>query len=353
MSEPEKRPTSLKSLWEKAERQQKQLATFTDYNSTPYKLAVAEALDTISACKNLINDLSLFSTNETLEDVATSELRYFLADTQRGDLLLKQHDRATRLSILHTARDAYRSFLSLCDSYGLLGSYEKRAYQLSDKISPTIFSDMHSDAAARRNSKIERYKQEKELKSKLEHLSQITNSPNIDDEQVRSLYLSQIQLAVMQSLQQIEGIYLEIDILGKAPSEEQLLERRQMQQEEDERSRRRKEDDKYSDRVDPSEIFRKANGRRLLSSDGKPLQPFTLLPNREIVKGGVFGPGHRLPTMTIDEYLEAERERGGIIEGGGEQSGIQPEPDEDNLELADQETYKARQWDEFTEANPK
>jgi len=36
-----------------------------------------------------------------------------------------------------------------------------------------------------------------------------------------------------------------------------------------------------------------------------------------------------------------------------EQSGIQPEPDEDNYDLADQETMKAREWDEFKEANPK
>jgi hypothetical protein len=57
--------------------------------------------------------------------------------------------------------------------------------------------------------------------------------------------------------------------------------------------------------------------------------------------------------MTIDEYLEEERARGGIIEGGGEASGLSPEPDEDNFEKADAETYKAREWDEFTEANPR
>jgi hypothetical protein len=57
--------------------------------------------------------------------------------------------------------------------------------------------------------------------------------------------------------------------------------------------------------------------------------------------------------MTIDEYLEEERRRGGIIEGGGAQSGARPEPDEDNMEKADEETMKARAWDEFTEANPK
>jgi len=57
--------------------------------------------------------------------------------------------------------------------------------------------------------------------------------------------------------------------------------------------------------------------------------------------------------MTIDEYLEEERKRGGIIEGGGPQSATRPEVDEDDMDKADEETMKARAWDEFKEANPK
>ena len=57
--------------------------------------------------------------------------------------------------------------------------------------------------------------------------------------------------------------------------------------------------------------------------------------------------------MSIDEYLAEEKRRGGIIEGGGEQSGIAPEPDEDDFDRADQETMKAREWDEFKEENPR
>ena len=57
--------------------------------------------------------------------------------------------------------------------------------------------------------------------------------------------------------------------------------------------------------------------------------------------------------MTIDEYLEEERKRGGIIEGGGRQSAIRQEVDEDDIDKADEETMKARAWDEFKEANPK
>ena len=57
--------------------------------------------------------------------------------------------------------------------------------------------------------------------------------------------------------------------------------------------------------------------------------------------------------MTIDEYLAEEKRRGGIVDGGGAQQGIPAEVDEDDLDKADQETMKARDWDEFTEQNPK
>ncbi|KLU86273.1 hypothetical protein MAPG_05289 [Magnaporthiopsis poae ATCC 64411] len=88
---------------------------------------------------------------------------------------------------------------------------------------------------------------------------------------------------------------------------------------------------------------------------GRPLQPFTIVGDRDRAElaRGVFRPGHNLPTMSIDEYLEEERRRGGIIEGGGEASGVVPEPDEDDIEKADAEMYKARAWDEYVEANPR
>lgn len=41
------------------------------------------------------------------------------------------------------------------------------------------------------------------------------------------------------------------------------------------------------------------------------------------------------------------------MEGGGEQSGVPAEPDEDDYRKADAETEKAREWDEFREENPR
>lgn len=120
-----------------------------------------------------------------------------------------------------------------------------------------------------------------------------------------------------------------------------------------ERSGGLRDNEEYSDRLDSRNLLSSANAGPILSSSGKPLRPFTLLDSRQTLKEGVFKSGHNLPTMTIDEYLDEERARGGIIEGGGEASGISPEPDEDNYEKADAEVLKAREWDEFVESNPK
>ena len=110
----------------------------------------------------------------------------------------------------------------------------------------------------------------------------------------------------------------------------------------------------FSERLDPSlsQLLRGGRAGPLLNNQGKPMQPFTLLDRRTQLQQGVFRSGHNLPTMTIDEYLEEEKRRGNIVQGG-EQSGIKPEVDEDDIEKADEETMKARAWDEYVEANPR
>jgi hypothetical protein len=63
--------------------------------------------------------------------------------------------------------------------------------------------------------------------------------------------------------------------------------------------------------------------RELISGGGRVLRPFTILPStvslsdRERLRSEVFRSSHRLPTMTIDEYLAEESRMGNIITGGG------------------------------------
>ena len=162
-----------------------------------------------------------------------------------------------------------------------------------------------------------------------------------DDDAVRELQLANIALCTHNTFQSLESLNRELEVLAMAPptpptGPEQL--------ERDYRERMGlRGKDEYSERLDSREALSSiTNKGPILSSSGKPLRPFTLLDSRKTLQEGVFRPGHNLPTMTIDEYLEEERARGGIIEGGREASGLSPEPDEDNLEKADAETLKAR-----------
>lgn len=106
---------------------------------------------------------------------------------------------------------------------------------------------------------------------------------------------------------------MELDILASAPIQP-------IQPSSDPRSNRSEEEDNTwrLDRA-PSQ----AKPKELISGGGRVLRPFTILPStmglsdRERLRSEVFRADHRLPTMTIDEYLAEEQRRGNIITGGG------------------------------------
>ncbi|KKY23753.1 putative tor signaling pathway regulator [Diplodia seriata] len=235
-NEAEQQPQSLRALFYGAEARRKELESTYDSNSDAYQQKLSSAIATYEECLRVADRVSLFSPNETLEDVSSGDIQYMVINYHLAELLQRAVG-TDRKSTLLSARESYEKFMKLLDSYDVLSKPDAKLYEKYQE-SPNSFSTASTtDAAARRDTKISRFRAEKELKAKLEQ--------------------------------------------------------------------------------------------------------------------GVFRPDHSLPTMTIDEYLDEERKRGGIIEGGGEQSGMQPEPDEDNLEKADAETLKARAWDDYKDDNAK
>lgn len=263
-----------------------------------------------------------------------------------------QDNASDRKMVLRRAQEAYERYVSLLDIYSMLNARDRKLYErfLESRDDFSLIST--TDPAARRDTKIARYKQENELKLKLEFLGKVPMELQGDDAALREIVLAEIQLCVHHTFHSLDIIGQELKILALMPTtpppgpEDRAA---------DYRERNGQCRDDYSDRLDPSlsQLLNKGKAGPILGKNGKPLKPFTLLDSRQTVRDGVFRPDHSLPTMTIDEYLAEEKRRGGIIEGGGEQSGRPAEPDEDNLEKADMETMKAREWDEFTESNPK
>ena len=142
-------------------------------------------------------------------------------------------------------------------------------------------------------------------------ISTASTSVNHDDPpETRQVVLLLLRLLHTLALSSLASIGMERDILASAPNPSTS------QVPPDSRGA---EDSTW--RLDRSSI--QAKPRQLISGGGRVLQPFTILPStgglsdRERLRSEVFRSSHRLPTMTIDEYLEEERRRGNIITGGG------------------------------------
>ncbi|RKP04788.1 TAP42-like protein [Thamnocephalis sphaerospora] len=201
------------------------------------------------------------------------------------------------------------------------------------------------DAAKRREEKIARYKREKAVQAQIEALQQQLERAQADgdvdaDEVDRSLVLALLEQFTQRAAEHLQAIVQEQEMLAM------------MRQHRDRQAAASSSDGAHVDMRAPP--LRATADGPLLSTQGKPMRPFVITSKREQLRQEVFRPGWRLPTMSIDEYLEQERARGNIIEGGGEASGKPAaSEDEDDEAAADAATYKARAWDDFTDENPR
>jgi hypothetical protein len=66
---------SIKSLFSSAERQRKDVVASWDSNTAIYQQNLAAAIATYDECLKLADRLSLFSPNETLEDLTSGDLQ--------------------------------------------------------------------------------------------------------------------------------------------------------------------------------------------------------------------------------------------------------------------------------------
>lgn len=93
--------------------------------------------------------------------------RYLLINYRLAELILRVSSK-DRKATLEKAREAYERYLSLLDHYEILSAADKKLYHTYTEA-PTTFSTISTtDPNARRAAKIANFKQEKELKKKLE-----------------------------------------------------------------------------------------------------------------------------------------------------------------------------------------
>ncbi|KAI7849282.1 TAP42-like protein [Circinella umbellata] len=318
-----------------------------------YQTKVRDGLGRLERANDLVRQLSVFSSNEILDDINTQDLRFLLIPIYLGGLTLKITDpNGNRGLILETAKNYFISFLNTCQEHQLMREEDSRVYKHSqEQAAETITAAiMKLNPAQQRQQKIDQYKREKaaenQIKALRTQMDNIDNGTNNDlDDMERDWVLASIQLYIIKALQHLQSIDQELVMVKEM--EAMTNDRRRMMSS---KSGQRQEEPIRDQRASPPTWGR---DKPLLNKQGRPLQPFVITNKREELRDQVFRPGWSLPTMTIDEYLEQEEERGNIIRGGGKAPPEKEEIDDNDYEALNAETMKNREWDEFTEANPK
>ena len=132
----------------------------------PLKALVAETLNDFLTVGRLVEQAALFSSNETLDDIPTGDLKYLQLEAHLSEILLKEPfvSPESRIACLKSSLRASRAFLDRMKALDLVDdSGSQSLADLSLNAPPVVLS---GDQA--RLSKIARYKQEKALRAKMD-----------------------------------------------------------------------------------------------------------------------------------------------------------------------------------------
>ncbi|KAJ9077718.1 Type 2A phosphatase-associated protein 42, variant 4 [Entomophthora muscae] len=291
---------SLSQLFDNVEQQYRQLDEGHLSNSDPkLQEVVTEALKSLITLQKAITLLCLFSDNEAIDEVNPNYLKFFLVEFYLGQFVTMINARNCRLQNLERAKNHFHNFLSLCDSYSVATPESIKALKTNKPTS--IIST--------REERIERFKKSKELSYKLKELTEKRGSSNSglevnnDSDLTKEIYLTMIDFCQQKAVDELISIHQESELLKTMPNEPHAAESTP-------------DIDQLTWRLDSLPSLGSGKSH-LLDPQGKPLRPFVITGKQKELREQVFRPSWRLPTMSIEEYLDIEMERGNFLQGGG------------------------------------
>lgn len=346
--------------------------------ASSHNAASEKVLQMLSDVARTADALSVISPNDRLDEISTPALRMFLipslqADVQTRARIDPAEDRVTqRRKQVDASIGAARTFFAMVRRHSALPDSVVtllRPYMTKDAQQPMAPAD-------KRMFKIQVLKLEKAAQARLVAFRDAyrhrptppadvfydplveSGADDDDDTEMVPVVSATLEVPPVAHLRSYLMLLIVLHALRTANALESLLQEKELLQ----APPMPEAPDPPSDttwRLDPSWTS-PASDAPLLSESGRPLRPFTIIPKREQLKSEVFRPSHRLPTMSIDEYLEEETRRGRILPSTDKDAPTpraqrQVESEQDGTRTADEAEEAARQeaiyWDAYTESH--
>lgn len=373
--------------------------------------AINRCMAVLDKVASLVRLAGVFSPNESADDIQTNDLQYLLVDYMVAKLIPRAQSRGTfdpraRLAALRRSKAEHIVFLARCDALSLLEGAELDFYNAcvcnieededdaeggrtssSSTLTTSIGRGNSMDPNRQRTNKIERFKRQKSDKERLEAL--VTGGAGArdtsgglpfegDEELAREYALLRVTTAVQDSLGEVDGIGKELQMLemmaarlpGGISGVGMQVSTRGEQNDSRLNQRLRKEagiKPVANTHPPPSDDIALDPNRPGLEVTHFNLDPTSgmLSSRKENIKVGVFQPGHRLPTMTIEELadievaaaLERQRKTEAMPASGRRENRrlehLKMDGDEDDKDLADEAAAHDRAWDDWKDEHPK
>ncbi|KAH8873275.1 Immunoglobulin-binding protein 1b [Schistosoma japonicum] len=208
----------------------------------------------------MVNELHLFSNNESLDDLSSVEIRYMCLPAILGYFNAQQNE--NRISCIRLALSLYKDFFKMCTEYSVpfpAGVSFEKSNQYAGHFSL-------SDSSHNREVKIARYKSKRALDERLDELASYVDQPHTDEETKREFSLTLVQRWLCVGQDDIISLQNELELLSKGNC------------------------------VDESDVG---------VAVSKPFRPFII--TRSAAQSSVFGAGYpSLPTLTIEQFYDQQ-----------------------------------------------
>lgn len=247
----------------------------------------------------IVNQVSMFSPNEQIDEVSTESLPFMLLPYFLGKLTTKVH-KPNSTEMLELGEIYFNDHLQRCQEYELCDAPKKRTDQdnKTDAVQQKNEQRELMEAAYNRNDKIAQYRKVKEIDEYMTKMRTAVKAKTADEEVRREFFLKYLQKSIIDSKQELESL-------------------RVMKQMVEMRLSRLSAGESVSS-VNPGPLQQpKAavhdhdhhDHHHHAQAKPKPLQPFII--TRNATQKAVFGLGYpSLPVMSVDEFYQQRVDEG-------------------------------------------
>ncbi|XP_034474280.1 immunoglobulin-binding protein 1 [Drosophila innubila] len=250
----------------------------------------------------IVNQVSMFSANELIDEVSTDSLPFMLLPYFLGKLTTKVNN-PNSTEMLELGEIYFNDHLQRCQEYELCEAPKSKV----ERDNKTDAAQQKSEqwelmqAAYNRNDKIAQYRKMKEIDEYVNKMRQAVKNKTADDEVRREFFLKYLEKSIMDTKQELENLRVMKEMVKMRLSHIKAGE---------------KEASGSTMAPQPLKAAGHSHGphhhhhhHHQAESKPKPLQPFII--TRNATQKAVFGLGYpSLPIMTVDEFYQQRVDEG-------------------------------------------